>query len=845
MLATLPAGALRQAPFANGLFAAALVAVFLIGGGGAEGFAKNGLLAAAGSLLLFSVLADQFGRAASIPRYSWPIAIAGLLLLAVPVIQLIPLPAEMWKQLAGRENAVQALSQVGAANSWRPLTLDAEATIRSATVMLLPVALLLHTLRSSGAHRHRLLQLIAVSAAISGLIAAAQLALGSPSWLTFYGKPSVGAASGLFANPNHQALFMAIAMVVCAMLIRTMPAVRSRRKSQVSGIKLACWFGILFFAVMCLAAGARAGVLLLGLAIPGSLLIAMGSGSTLRWTAALGGVLALLWLIVLLYPGTNSLGLRESFRVGEDARYAYLPDILYTLEQYWKSGSGLGTFVQVFSPNENLDLAQRGFLNHAHNDLLEWLTETGVIGAAYLAIAAAALAYAVYRAVKVNHRDLGIIMGAVLIILLAVLHSLADYPLRTLALASLFAFAVGLLGNPPKEREETSKRSKMITAIAVVLALPIAVQAVRVSMAEAAIREGQPSAAAAFMPANAFVKVDQSGQAFRAKDWKRAEQLAADAIIARPMTASALRSLALAREAQGKPAGQTWQLASALGWRDPPTQFWAFQQALSENEYQTAVLRAGALLRTTEPPASFIRIFRIATMDPQFAEAVANRMRIEPPWRAKFFQLSADPNPDEIRGLITTLKAQAAIDAAPRRSDIRSLVSYLIGKKRYADAMQVRSLLGPNDPAVLLEDGGFDRPKEDYAKDSTLFDWQVRSGSSATGSVEPAPPSHLVADSKGDRIDIAAERYLQLPPAAYRLTYRARADAPESFRVRLLCAPANELAAQIIPQNNRYEPAVVDFTVPQGCLLTRLVIEGLATGRPAAAELDEFELSAR
>ena len=38
MLAVLPAASVRTAPLANLLFGAALVAAFLLGGGGAEGF---------------------------------------------------------------------------------------------------------------------------------------------------------------------------------------------------------------------------------------------------------------------------------------------------------------------------------------------------------------------------------------------------------------------------------------------------------------------------------------------------------------------------------------------------------------------------------------------------------------------------------------------------------------------------------------------------------------------------------------------------------------------------------------------------------------------------------------
>jgi hypothetical protein len=829
------------------LFAVALAAALLAGGGGAEGPLSNGLIAAIGLCLLLLIAADHFAGLRPLPKSALISALLAIALLLIPFLQLVPLPPELWQALPGRELAISALREAGAAQGWRPLSLDPEATKRSAAMLALPVALFLHTARSSREDNLVLLKVAVACAGISGVVGALQLSGGYPDWLIFYDGPSSGAASGIFANPNHQSLLMVCAMAASAILVRVSKARRRQSEASALARQLIPWSLLLFFAVMALASGSRAGFLLLSLALPGALLVALGSGSLLRWAATVVGVLAVLWVIILLYPSTNSLAVRESFRIGADARYAYLPDILYTLGQYWPAGSGLGTFADVFAPNENLDFAQQGYLNHAHNDFLEWLIETGAAGAVWLGLAVIVMLHVGYKVFRDKNHDHGTAAGGALVILLVAVHSLADYSLRTAAISAFTAVALGLLPSAlPRPAPIAATPRKLVPLfLAMLIALPVAAEGLRLFIVQWAVRDGKQGVALRLAPSDGRVLVQQAAAQLRAGNSRKAEQLASLAVNATPLDGAALRTLAISREGQGKMAGSTWRVASSLGWRDAPTQVWAFRQALVDGEHEIAALRADALLRTSNPPVEFIRLVRLAAREPRFAVSLTHRLQLNPQWRRKYFLLTGGASRDEIAGLIATMGEMAKTEDTLLRADGQSLIAHSINQKAYDDAMLVDRLVAGNRPTSgnLIDDGGFSRTANEYVSNSTSFDWLLRKGPHTSGSIEIASPSYLVADSDGERSQPAAERYVRLPAGTYRLSYRVRADAADAFRIRIACVDRSApLASDLAPGSQSFSQRTLTFAVDAACPLTRLIVESMPSGAAATADFDEFEV---
>lgn len=99
----------------------------------------------------------------------------------------------------------------------------------------------------------------------------------------------------------------------------------------------------------------------------------------------------------------------------------------------------------------------RFFVNHAHNDPLEWLLQTGLPGA--LLMLAFLLWWlrrcsAIWRA---DHRDLQALAGTIAsAVILA--HSPVDYPLRDAAIQAVFAFSLVLMADPRSHAAHAQRR---------------------------------------------------------------------------------------------------------------------------------------------------------------------------------------------------------------------------------------------------------------------------------------------------------------------------------------------------------------------------------------------------
>lgn len=434
-------------------FAAAflLLAAILLGGGGADGPIANGIVEALAALVLLSIAALHFSGRPLTREASGPVwfIVAGLVLIA---IQLVPLPPGVWTHLPGRELGTSVAQLIGHPDGWRPLSLDPESTRMHAAALLVPAAMFIAAINAS--HRGLVLlnRTLIIGALLSALLGAIQMALGSPAELFFYGHTLKGVASGLFANPNHQAELMLAGLVASGLMIRLEPPqVKIRRAGGEMMVHLG-WLLFPIFMALCVAAQSRAGLILLLPATVAAAIIATRRKGTGKWLIAFLALVAVLAAIVIFTPGSlkQTAGLQSTVTEG---RVVFLPDVLFTLRQYWPWGSGLGTFVPAFQANEDLDLLQPLWVNHAHNDLLEWLLETGLAGAVLLFAAFAGLGWRMLHLIRRRSAsDPAPALAGFTIVSLLLLHSLVDYPLRTRALAAVAALAIAFIFSPAQKR---------------------------------------------------------------------------------------------------------------------------------------------------------------------------------------------------------------------------------------------------------------------------------------------------------------------------------------------------------------------------------------------------------
>lgn len=412
-----------------------VVLVGLLGGGLANWGAAYALVTVI--TIPFAVLVawrDGFRSLADVPL-AGRIGLIGVALL--PLVQLIPLPPALWHALPGQALRRGTLALAGLDNSWQPLSIEPSSTALVAILAVGFVALVAALLRLDDAHFRRMLQL-AVVLVLAGIFVGLMQVVsdGHPQLVV----DNMGATMlGFFANKNHMALAIA-----CSILLVGFPVARDlfgrewRRPVTIAFVLLAL--------VAIVTTNSRAGLILGGLAVTAVLADQM-RGMAMRWRLAVaaGGVLLVVGVL-------SSAAFREvSGRVGEvddDLRWRFIEWSLPLAEQYWLAGSGFGSFATLFAAHERLEWVKPTAVNAAHNDYLQLVIEGGLPGVAVLLALLAGLAVAALRGLRrLERRDptrRALIAGSAMV-LLCVLHSAVDYPLRRPAAWIFLALAIAAI----------------------------------------------------------------------------------------------------------------------------------------------------------------------------------------------------------------------------------------------------------------------------------------------------------------------------------------------------------------------------------------------------------------
>lgn len=447
----------------RGLAFVLLVASLLFGGLGPH----EPLLTGALEALAFVVLAYQPIRYASAGPASAGALTAALLVLATLVAgvgQLIPLAPQVWRALPGRTLLAEIMDALGRGWVNWPISLSPSDTRDALLFLLPPVALFFAVLLAPEDDRRRLAWLVpavAVLGAITGLLQFA----GGDGFLIFSPVVTAKRYPGLFANINHQAAMLACGAAILLGLLRG-PA-------RSGAFAIVGWGALGVLAGGIVITSSRAGLLLA--------LIVASVGLAWHWkihpqragsTFGIGKrlLVALATAVALIAAGTafgqtywGRLMLARLGTATGDGRFEYWDQTVAAFGAYSPIGSGLGTFQIVYQARETLERTTPTYVNHAHNDYLEIALEMGVAGCILLAAALAWLALLTRGALRQGPGEAGQLArsGAVVIWLL-LLHSLVDYPLRTEALASLFAFACAVTLPTPtragRDKSVTTRR---------------------------------------------------------------------------------------------------------------------------------------------------------------------------------------------------------------------------------------------------------------------------------------------------------------------------------------------------------------------------------------------------
>ncbi|HLL32026.1 MAG TPA: O-antigen ligase family protein [Allosphingosinicella sp.] len=422
--------------------AAYLGACLLLGGASAAGAAANALLHLLGLALIVALL---WQRDFNLPHAArGPVWIAAGLL-AAGLLSLIPLPAGTLSSLPLRGEVSEGFRLLGVQPPSLSASLAPPWTLNSLLHLLPAAAMFLLVLRLPNDGRRLLPSVVLAIAGISIVLGAFQLFGGPGSPLRLYEVTNRTSPVGFFANANHQATLLLCALPLTAALAGRMATRRSRSKRS-GGAIISVAIAVFILAGIAIS-GSSAGY---GLAVPAavaSFLIyrrAVAGRIARGWWAALAGFAILFALAGVQGP----LG-REKFE-GDitsqpTSRRVMAATTVEIIKDSFPLGTGLGTFSSVYRRYEDPNRVTRQFANHAHNDYLEVVLELGLAGVLLVLGFLFWWARRSYQAWTRDYQGAALARAGSAMIGLVLAHSIVDYPLRTAAIAAIFAMGCALM----------------------------------------------------------------------------------------------------------------------------------------------------------------------------------------------------------------------------------------------------------------------------------------------------------------------------------------------------------------------------------------------------------------
>lgn len=430
-----------------------LAACFLMGGASQKHALRLTLTELASLPLLGLALLRAWDRAIWLKhRLSVCILLATA---ALPLLQLIPLPPAIWGALPGHEEGLLALEIAGLSAGWTPISVAPDMTWRSFLAFLPAAAVFLGVLLTCDAAHRSYVNLLFIALVLSFLLSIFQAIVGSAVYP--WPNTSRDTIAGLFANRNHLATLCVVTLPLAAAIVGASARHRSAgRNAFVIGLAVTC------IAVITVAATrSRAGIGLLGPSLVFSALIVWSAVGKARIGPAALGLAGAAGAALVVVGALGLAPILDRFdpSAPPEARFERWPTVVKAAEAYLPTGAGFGSFERVYRTVETLEELDATSFNRAHNEYLEAWLEGGWLSIGVLIaflIWYGRRTWAAWRAPPGATADLA--RAASVSILMILLHSTVEYPLRTVTLMAVFALLAAILELGPRAPRVTSRR---------------------------------------------------------------------------------------------------------------------------------------------------------------------------------------------------------------------------------------------------------------------------------------------------------------------------------------------------------------------------------------------------
>ncbi|GJM05149.1 MAG: hypothetical protein DHS20C09_11400 [marine bacterium B5-7] len=287
----------------------------------------------------------------------------------------------------------------------------------------------------------------------------------------------LGVATGTFVNRNHLAGYLEMTMAIgIGLLIATLvtePSATTMKRKLLNlfrlllSAKARLRLSLVMMVIALVLTHSRMGntAFFVSLFMTGVIGLVFSKHATRSMIVLLVSLVMIDILIVGQWFGfekvKNRIEQTSEMSENRDEVYQYG---LAQWQDYRLTGSGLGSFYAVFPQYRGVDVL--GYNREAHNDYLQFATESGVIGLVLLALITLASLFAAILA-HYRRRDLlmrGISFASIMGILAILIHSAVDFNLQIPANAATFVVLLGLawislsLGNNRKGQEARSSQ---------------------------------------------------------------------------------------------------------------------------------------------------------------------------------------------------------------------------------------------------------------------------------------------------------------------------------------------------------------------------------------------------
>lgn len=397
----------------------------------------------------------------------WMVLLSPLIL---ALIYLAPIPAAIWSGTPGRAIYVEALREAGAAfPASLPLSVVPDATLASLLGGIPLVAAFLVGHKCSTQQLRWLARTVIVVAGGQVLLGLLQVSDGEHSPL-FFGAPASGRPIGTFANSNHYANYLALALMlyIWSAWDSLVPGTHGRPEALAHRFDTrpfaALWVGGGLLLVMGILMTRSRGAILSGLpvaALATGWLIAISRRRGGGWRR-IAAIVAALVIAAVALLGVDFVLSR--FSVGELAGSAAFRSTLArtSLEgaaQFWPWGAGWGVYGAVYPRFQPPTIP--GAAGYAHQDYVQMLFEGGifaVILASVFSWLVVRRAVGMARLVARKHRIRRETVAAALSglgLLGFLLHSLVEFNMHIPANAILASLLAGVYLKPLADLAET------------------------------------------------------------------------------------------------------------------------------------------------------------------------------------------------------------------------------------------------------------------------------------------------------------------------------------------------------------------------------------------------------